>query len=233
MTAAETISWQAIRAELMRRITEREWRPGETVPNEVDLAAEFGCARATVNRAMREIAEAGFIERRRKAGTRVALHPVRKATLEIPVIRIDLESRGIAWNHELIECKIAPLPAAVAEPMQLDKGTRLLHVRALHRADGKPYLYEDRWINSTLIPEVMEADLATVSANEWLVANALFSSGTLALSAVNAEVREAEALGTEPGTALFCAERITWQGEQPITWVRMFYAPGYAMQMTL
>ena len=233
MTAAETISWQAIRAELMRRITEREWRPGETVPNEVDLAAEFGCARATVNRAMREIAEAGFIERRRKAGTRVALHPVRKATLEIPVIRIDLESRGIAWNHELIEYRIAPLPAAVAEPMQLDKGTRLLHVRALHRADGKPYLYEDRWINSTLIPEVMEADLAAVSANEWLVANALFSSGTLALSAVNAEVREAEALGTEPGRALFCAERITWQGEQPITWVRMFYAPGYAMQMTL
>ena len=109
----------------------------------------------------------------------------------------------------------------------------MLHVEALHLSDGKPFLYEDRWINDALIPEVLHADLATVSANEWLVANALFSSGTLALSAVNAELREAEALGTEPGRALFCAERITWQGEQPITWVRMFYAPGYAMQMTL
>ena len=233
MKAAETISWQAIRAELMRRITEREWRPGETVPNEVDLAAEFGCARATVNRAMREIAESGFVERRRKAGTRVALHPVRKATLEIPVIRIDLENRGMAWSHDLIECRPGALPAAVAARMGLEKGARLLHVRALHRADGRPFLYEDRWINSTLIPEILDVDFTAISANEWLVANALFSSGDLTLSAAKAEEREADILGTQPGQALFCAERITWQGEAPITFVRMLYAPGYTMRMTL
>ena len=45
------------------------------IPGEEALAREFGCARATVNRALRDLAEAGVLERRRKAGTRVALQP--------------------------------------------------------------------------------------------------------------------------------------------------------------
>jgi GntR family transcriptional regulator, histidine utilization repressor len=47
----------------------------------------LGCARATVNRALRDLAEAGLLERRRKGGTRVPLTPVRKATFEIAIIR--------------------------------------------------------------------------------------------------------------------------------------------------
>jgi GntR family histidine utilization transcriptional repressor len=88
--------WEDIRAEVLRRIRAREWHPGAQIPTEEDLAAEFGVARATVNRALRELATAGVLERRRKAGTRVAALPVRKATLDIPVIRQEIEARGQA-----------------------------------------------------------------------------------------------------------------------------------------
>ncbi len=71
--------------EVLRRIHCRDWEPGEQIPNEADLALEFGCARATVNRALRTLAESGVLDRKRKAGTRVALHPVGKATLNIPI----------------------------------------------------------------------------------------------------------------------------------------------------
>ena len=74
----------------------RIWKPGELIPNEADLAIEFGCARATVNRALRALAETGILDRRRKAGTRVALHPVRKVTLEIPIIRHEVEQKAAA-----------------------------------------------------------------------------------------------------------------------------------------
>ncbi|MEP5090001.1 MAG: winged helix-turn-helix domain-containing protein, partial [Paracoccaceae bacterium] len=81
----EINSWHAVQEEVLRRIKNRSWKPGELIPNEADLAIEFGCARATVNRALRALAETGILDRRRKAGTRVALHPVRKVTLEIPI----------------------------------------------------------------------------------------------------------------------------------------------------
>jgi formimidoylglutamate deiminase len=68
-------SWQAVQDEVRRRIAARLWRPGDFIPHETDLAREFGCARATVNRALRELAEEGLLDRRRKAGTRVAVNP--------------------------------------------------------------------------------------------------------------------------------------------------------------
>ena len=53
MTAATPAAgWQAIRDEVKRRIHARDWKPGEPIPNEAELAEEFGCARATVNRAL-------------------------------------------------------------------------------------------------------------------------------------------------------------------------------------
>lgn len=86
--------WEAIRDEVMGRVRARRWPPGALIPNEKVLATEFGVARATVNRALRELAEAGVLERRRRAGTRVAALPVRKATLDIPVIRQEVDPRG-------------------------------------------------------------------------------------------------------------------------------------------
>ena len=91
MSGGEFNSWQSVQAEVLRRINAREWKPGDFIPNEAELAIEFGCARATVNRALRALAESGLLDRRRKAGTRVSLNPVRKATLDIPVIRYEIE----------------------------------------------------------------------------------------------------------------------------------------------
>ena len=67
--------------------------PGEFIPNEADLALELGCARTTVNRALRAVAETGLLDRRRKVGTKVTTNPVRKATISIPIIRQEIEDK--------------------------------------------------------------------------------------------------------------------------------------------
>ena len=109
----------------------------------------------------------------------------------------------------------------------------MLYLRALHLADEHPCIYEERWIHLAAAPEMLEVDLDTISANEWLVRNLPFSSGDIALSAANASAREAALLETVEGQALFVVERATWQGECPITSVRMLHAPGFRMRMTL
>ena len=54
------MGWEGVRDEVLRRIRVREWVPGAVIPGEEALAVEFGVARATVNRALRELAEAGY-----------------------------------------------------------------------------------------------------------------------------------------------------------------------------
>ena len=228
-----THSWQTIRHEVLRRISERIWPPGALIPSEHELAREFGCARATVNRALRELADGGLLDRRRKAGTRVAVAPVRKAKLDINVIRFDVERRGASYRHSLIERRRTVPTELIRSRLKLDQGADMLYLRALHLADERPCIYEERWVHLAAAPEMLDVDLEAVSANEWLVRNLPFSSGDIALSATNANATEAALLETAEGQALFVVERTTWQGECPITTARMLHAPGFRMRMTL
>ncbi|MDE3122023.1 MAG: UTRA domain-containing protein [Paracoccaceae bacterium] len=227
MTAPQ--GWEAIRAEVLDRIHRRDWLPGAIIPTEEQLAAEFGCARATVNRALRELATAGVLERRRKAGTRVATHPVRKATLDIPVIRLEIEGRGQRYGFRVIDRAESEPPMTIAARLRLAPGQRLWHVRTLHLADGRPCLFEDRWLNAAVLPEGLPADPDTTSLNEWLVKTVAYTAGDIAFSAANATAEEAALLGIEPGAALFIIERSTWLGAVPITAVRLAHPPGYRL----
>ena len=221
-------NWEEIRGEVQRRIRQRLWLPGAVIPTEEALAYEFGCARATVSRALRELAEAGVLERRRKSGTRVALHPVRKARLDIAVTRLEVEARGQAHGYHLIGAAMGTAPIAVASTLGLAQGVDWLHLRSLHLADGRPYLYEDRWLNPAVLLDPAP-DFKAVSANEWLVSNLSYARGDIAFSAASASVAEAEVLDVAVGAALFITERCTWGEVAAITWVRLAYAPGYRL----
>lgn len=229
MTETETRSWRGIHRELLRRINEREWEPGSPVPNEADLAAEFDCARTTVNRAMRELADAGLIERKRRAGSRVALHPPSRIVFDIPIIRLEVEQRNAVWRHGLLHQDVRAAPARITSRLGLEKNTAMLHLASVHFADNHPFLHEDRWINLAAVPEVETVDFSGISANEWLVRNAPYTGGDIAFSAMNADADLAELLEAPLGAALFVVDRITWDKTVPVTAVRLSYAPGYRM----
>lgn len=234
MTARTTRSWQAIRDEVLRRIHAREWAAGARIPAEADLAVEFGCARATVNRALRDLAESGFLERRRRAGTRVAAHPVRKARFDIPVIRREVEDRGGAYAHVLLERARAAPPPGVRGQMRLPPGgPQLLHLRSLHLSDGRPHAYEDRWVNTAAAPGILKADLARQSANEWLVAHLPVTGGDYVIAAENAGAEVAELLDCAAGAAILVVERLTLNGGEPVTFVRLHHAPGHRVQTAI
>lgn len=210
--------WQDIEAEVLRRIRERHWPPGSAIPHEVDLAREFGVARATVNRALRALAEAGWLDRRRRAGTRVAAYPVRKAVLSIPILKAEIEASGAAYGYRLLRRELRE---------------DVLEVAALHLADGAPHVHEDRRVNLAVVPGIADQDLGVESANAWLVANAPFSHGNFALGAEPAGPAMAALMGVAAGAALLVAERRTWDGPRWITEVRLTYGAGHRIRAVI
>ena len=225
-----TLGWEDVRAEVLRRIRARDWPPGALIPGEEALSAEFGVARATVNRALTALAEAGVIERKKRAGTRVAELPVRRARLEIPVIRLDVLGRGLAYDFKLLADRIGAAPVQVTARLGLPEGLPMRHLETLHLAGGRPFVLESRWLNPAILPSPAP-DFATISANEWLVTHVSLVSGDIAFTAEPATPRQAEVLGVAPGTALLVAERTTYGTAGPVTLVRLAHAPGYRVQM--
>ncbi len=222
-------SYRDVKAEILRRITDGDWAPGALLPGEVELAESFGVARATVNRAMRELTEEGLLERRRKAGTRVRPSPLRAARFSIPLVREEIEATGASYRYALLERDPVAAPDWLRARLGLSKGARVLHVACLHSAGGAPYQFEDRWINLAALPEAEEADFAGCGPNEWLVQAVPYSEVEISFLATAADERVAEFLSMRVGEPVFTAERTTWFDGQSITHVRLSHARGHRM----
>ena len=94
--------YQNIKTEMGEWIQTGIWKQGGLIPVEAVLAKEFGCARANANRPLRELAQEGFLERHRKAGTRVVMPVGRSANFEIPRIRLEIEETGATYRYTLL-----------------------------------------------------------------------------------------------------------------------------------
>ncbi|MBT9246642.1 GntR family transcriptional regulator (plasmid) [Gemmobacter fulvus] len=218
-----------VKADVLMRIMGGEWPPGSLIPNEQDLAVEYGVARATVNRAMRELVDEGIVERKRKAGTRVRQSPVRQARIAIPLVRNEIIELGSVYRYALVRSEILVPPDWRRAQMNLKPETEVLHLVALHFADGRPYQLEDRWINLDATPTARTVDFSVVSPNEWLVTQVPFSSVEISFSATSADPEQALMLCCEPRDALFRVERqTTWQGET-VTYVNLVYHRDHRM----
>ncbi|MGB7317054.1 MAG: GntR family transcriptional regulator [Planktotalea sp.] len=229
MTQGTRQSWKEVRDQIRASILNRTYAPGDKLPRDADIAAQLGCARSTVQRAMRDLSDAGIVERKRKGGTNVRADPVTRATLDIPITRREVEKRGSVYGYQLIDQRFAEVPIEIAGKFEQPEPSTMLRVRALHLSDHKPHIYEDRWISTKTVPDIIDVDLNRESANEWLVRNKPYTRCTLRFYAISSDEALSETLNIPEGSALLVIERTTWFAEEPITLVKAYTTPGYEL----
>lgn len=229
MTVVPRHSWKSVRDVIHGKILDATFGPGDKLPKDEELAESLGCARTTVQRAMRDLAESGVVERRRKGGTHVRVDPVTRATLDIPITRREVEQRGSTYGYQLIGLTEAETPYGVTASFGLAAPSRMLRVEAVHMADNRPFIYEDRWIETRTVPEIRQVDLSRESANEWLVRNKPYNRCDLRFHAERAGDYYGGLFGCDANEALLVMERTTWQNGDPITTVKAVTMPGYRL----
>ena len=222
---------------MLARIRSRAWPPGELIPHEAELAAQYGCARSTVNRALREVAATGLIDRRRKAGTRVALNPLapgdpatfpssaRRSRRAARVTIMPLISRNHVVAPLAVRSRMGLPPAGEAPACARPASGRRQPARlrgSLGQSASRPGDPRCRFSRSQL-------SISPISANAWLVQNVPYTRGELTLGAASADADCAACLRCAPGAAIFTMERITWIGDAPVTLVTQSHPPGYAI----
>lgn len=226
-------SYHDIKAKVLSRIRAGAWPPGAQLPGEIELAQEFGCARATVNRAMRELVDEGILERKRKAGTKVKSSPTRRAQFSIPIIREEIIATGATYKYALVDSKIGAAPGWLRSRLDLSKTARTKHLRCMHYANSAPYQFEDRWINLDAVPHAADFDFEEFGPNEWLIREVPFTDGEIVFSATNASPEIANFLNTSDGAAVFTSERTTWLDTLCVTYARLYFCRDYKMTTRL
>lgn len=229
MTTPSRLSWTDVRDVIRARILARDYGLGAKLPRDEDIAQELGCTRTTVHRAMQDLAAVGLIDRKRKGGTHVVVDPITRATVDIPVTRSEVEALGHVYAHRLISAQCCPSPAPIMARFGTAQPRDMLRLSALHLADARPYMLEDRWVDLATCPEILAVDFAKISANEWLVRYKPYTRVQMRFFAINADAEIAAQLGCGAGQALLTVERTTWFDGAPITTVQAIAAPGYVL----
>lgn len=210
-----------IRADLEDRIRSGELKPGERIPFEHELVARYGCARATVGKALAGLVRAGLIERRRKAGSFVARPHSEAAVLDIPDIAAAVAQRGGGYRFELVARAVE---TAAGDPVFAD-GARLLRLEGVHHALDGPFAHEERRIGLATVPEAESADFSAIAPGPWLLDHVPWSEAEHRINAVAASGAVAACLNQPRGTPCLRLDRTTWRGGAPVARVRQTF-PG-------
>jgi GntR family histidine utilization transcriptional repressor len=213
VTRAASNPARRIREDIEGRIHSGEWKPGTRIPIEQELAARYGCARATVSKALGELVAAGLVERRRKAGTFVAHPPVHSAVMTVPDLAELIAARGEAYCWEA---------RAILRRKNAD-GADTLQIDGVHFAADEPFALERRTIELAAVPAATDADFTAEAPGTWLLAHIPWTSARHVVRAVAATRAEAAALATGNGAACLELERDTWRGDRPVTHVRQLF----------
>ena len=140
--------YQQIKGLVLQSLLGGEWKPGEAIPSELELAARYRVSQGTVRKAIDELASENLLTRRQGKGTFVATHSevqVQYRFLKLVPDAGGMGSLGPAERH-FIDCKRQRAPADVARALGLRSGEPSLQLQRVLAFQGTPTIFEDIWL---------------------------------------------------------------------------------------
>ena len=140
--------YQQIKGLILQSLQQGEWKPGEVIPSEFDLAARYKVSQGTVRKAVDELAAENLLVRRQGRGTFVGTHAEQQAQYRFLRLVPDsgtIDSEGPA-QRDFVDCKRQRATADVARLLGLRTGDPVLQARRLLRFNGVPTILEDIWL---------------------------------------------------------------------------------------
>lgn len=214
---------EQIRVSIERQILSGQLHPGARLPSELDMMQRYDCARMTVNRAMSQLAQAGLIVRRKRAGSFVSQPQSQSAVLSIPDVRTEVQARGGAYRFELLDRATLIVRSGSQLNTSLPGAKHVLRLRCQHFSDRRVFAIEERDINIEAVPAALEADFNTEAPGSWLLKHVPWTAATHVISACAATRKVATRLGIRLSAACLVIRRRTFRSELGITHVTLTY----------
>lgn len=140
--------YRQIKSLIIAKLQSGEWKAGELIPSELDLAKRFGVSQGTVRKAVDEMAAENMLVRRQGRGTFVATHAEQK--VQYRFLRLMPDEGSESLERTLLDCRRQRAPAAIAKALQMRTGDAMVEVRRILSSKGEPVVLDDIWLPGDL-----------------------------------------------------------------------------------
>ena len=208
--------YQQIKGLILNGLRLGEWKPGEAIPSEIDLAARFHVSQGTVRKAIDELAAENLLVRRQGKGTFVATHAEQQVQFRFLKLVPDSGTPGSEGpaQRDIIECRRARASADVARALALRTGDAVLQVRRVLSFLGVPTILEDIWLPATAFKGLTAERLANYQGPTYALFETAFNVRMVRaeekIRAEPAKNGREHLLKVAPGTPLLSVERIAY-----------------------
>ena len=212
---------------MTRGLQAGEWRPGEAIPSEMELAARFKVSQGTVRKAVDELAAENLLVRRQGKGTFVTTHAEEKVQFRFLRLMPDEGEPG-GMDRRFIDCRRMRAPSDVARALAMQPGEAAVQVRRLLSFRGAPVVLDDIWLPSALFKGLTAERLSGYRGPMYGLFEAEFGVRMIRaeekIRAVAATSQAAELLGLPVGAPLLGVERLSLTyGDKPVELRRGLY----------
>jgi GntR family transcriptional regulator len=215
LTATPAFSplYQQIKGLILQSLQAGEWRPGEAIPSEMDLAARFRVSQGTVRKAIDELAAENLVVRRQGKGTFVATHTEQHVRYRFLKLVPDSGDEGPA-QRAILECRRSRASAEVARALQLRTGDSIMQVRRVLSFGGAPTILEDMWLPGNTFRGLSTEQLQSHQGPTYALFELEFGVRMVRaeekIRAVAADAQQAQLLATDVGAPLLSVERLSY-----------------------
>jgi GntR family transcriptional regulator len=216
LTPAFSPLYQQIKGLILQSLQSGEWKPGEAIPSEMDLAARFRVSQGTVRKAIDELSAENLVVRRQGKGTFVATHAeqhVQYRFLKLQPDNGDTQSEGPA-ERTIIDCKRLRASAEIARALSLRSGDPVLQVRRVLAFSGVPTILEDLWLPGTPFKGLTAERLTNSTGPMYALFETEFGVRMVRadenIRAINPDAEQAQLLHVETSTPLLSVERVAY-----------------------
>ncbi len=223
--------YQQIKALITQSLQSGEWKPGELIPSEVELAGRFKVSQGTVRKAIDELAAENLVMRRQGKGTFVSTH--HEARAHFRFLRL-VPDEGIPHQGEsqIIEVKRMRAPAEVARLLELKAGDAVVYIKRVLAFDAAPTILEEMWLPGQLFKGLTAERLVEYKGPMYGLFESEFGTRMIRASekirAVAADAGAAQFLKVAEGTPLLCAERVSYTyGDKAVELRRGLYSTAH------
>jgi GntR family histidine utilization transcriptional repressor len=202
--------YERIKNLILTQIASGGWAAGQRIPSENDLVRLVGASRMTVNRAVRELTDAGYLFRVQGVGTFVADRRAQGHPLAIRNIADEILARGHLHTAQVMTLERCTASAELAGRFNLRAGHELFHSRLVHLENGLPIQLEDRYVNPSVAPGYLEQDFTAQTPNAYLMQVAPLQSVEHIVQASRTDAATAQLLQMDAAEPCLVLRRRTW-----------------------